>query len=288
VAGRSLAGNEGARATRKMSSGTQIDITQALKDTENCLRDFISEVMERKFGAEWPGKCGLPSDRIEKWKQRKTEEEKKQKFGTVDPRLIYYADFYDLKTILHKNWSGEFSDALGDWRKMEVWLDQLEDLRNPDAHRRELLPHQKHLALGIEGEIRGRLVRYRSKRETADDYFPRIESIRDNYGNVYGSGTTSIFDCATVLRPGDKLEFVITARDPLDEKLLYEFRPYSRVAEWIESNSHTYVVTAADVGAMFQFSLSIKTEREYHAMGNYDHSVMFIYKVLPAKKQGVS
>jgi hypothetical protein len=186
-----------------MSSGTQIDITQALKDTENCLRDFISEVMERKFGAEWPGKCGLPSDRIEKWKQRKTEEEKKQKFGTVDPRLIYYADFYDLKTILHKNWSGEFSDALGDWRKMEVWLDQLEDLRNPDAHRRELLPHQKHLALGIEGEIRGRLVRYRSKRETADDYFPRIESIRGNYGNVYGSGTTSIFDCATVLRPGD-------------------------------------------------------------------------------------
>ena len=58
-------------------SGTQIDITQALKDTENSLRDFIAEVMERKFGAEWPGKCGLPSDRIEKWKQRKAEEREK-------------------------------------------------------------------------------------------------------------------------------------------------------------------------------------------------------------------
>ena len=31
---------------------------------------------------------------------------------------------------------------------MEVWLNELEALRDADAHRRELLPHQKHLALG--------------------------------------------------------------------------------------------------------------------------------------------
>ena len=41
---------------------------------------------------------------------------------------------------------------MGEWKTMEVWLDELEKLRNPDAHRRELLPHQKQLAAGIAGE----------------------------------------------------------------------------------------------------------------------------------------
>ena len=51
---------------------------------------------------------------------------------------MYYADFYDLRTIL-KKWAGEFSNALGDWKTIEVWLTELEKLRDPDAHRRELL-----------------------------------------------------------------------------------------------------------------------------------------------------
>jgi hypothetical protein len=38
---------------------------------------------------------------------------------------------------------------------MKVRLSVLERLRDPDAHRRESLAHQKHMALGIEGEIRG-------------------------------------------------------------------------------------------------------------------------------------
>lgn len=29
------------------------DITQALKDTENALRDFISATLARRFGGEW-------------------------------------------------------------------------------------------------------------------------------------------------------------------------------------------------------------------------------------------
>jgi hypothetical protein len=283
MAGRGLAGDEGAGQELVMTS-TEVDITQALKDTENTLRDFIAEVMTRKHGDDWFSKSGLSPDRVEKWKQRKAEEEKKQRFGAVEARLIYYADFYDLKTILHKNWSGEFSDALGDWRTIEVWLDHLEDLRNPDAHRRELLPHQKHLALGIEGEIRGRLVRYRSKLETEYDYFPRIESIRDNYGNVYSSGDIPMFFAQTVLRPGDKLELVITARDPLDENLLYRLQPEDNSSEWVESNSFLYTVTPNDIGAMSRVRMSIKSKREYHAYGSYDASVTFHYKILPAKK----
>lgn len=110
---------------------------------------------------------------------------------------------------------------------MEVWLSALERLRDPDAHRRELLPHQKHLALGIEGEIRNRLVRFRSEQETAEDYFPRIESVRDGLGNIWTPDVNMVsrFHSTDMnLRPGDTVEFVITARDPLDGRLEYGIR----------------------------------------------------------------
>lgn len=198
-----------------------IDITQTLKDAENALRDFISSILMKKFGEEWINQCGIPPERIGQWKERKAVEEKRQKFGTVEERLIYYADFYDLKTILHKNWEGEFKDALGTWKNIDVWLDELGRLRDPDAHRRELLAHQKHLALGIAGEIRTRLVRYRSKKETSEDYYPRIESVRDNYGNIWTIGSSNPLITKTRLRPGDIIELVITASDPRDEELEY-------------------------------------------------------------------
>ncbi len=118
----------------------EIDLTQALKDTENSLKDFIAAILEKEIGADWMEKCGVTAERLKQWQERKDIEEKRQSGGVVEPRLIYYADFYDIKTILKKNWD-RFADAFGEWKTMEVFLAQLETLRDPDAHRRELLPH---------------------------------------------------------------------------------------------------------------------------------------------------
>jgi hypothetical protein len=161
-----------------------MDITQILKDTENSLRDFIGYILSKSFGADWEQKCGVSDDRLNKWRERKESEEKRQKAGACDERLIYYADFYDLKTILQKHWR-LFSEALGEFKTVEVWLTVLEKLRDPDAHRRELLPHQKDLILGISGELRTRIARYRSSQETAEAYYPRIEFAADNLGSVH-------------------------------------------------------------------------------------------------------
>src|SRR3990170_7376066 len=188
---------------------TKMDITQALKDTENSLRDFVSAVLHKKFGETWVENCGVSPDRLKKWNERKAAEEKRQEAGAVEQRLIYYADFYDLRTILRKYWQDEFSDVLGDWKTMDVWLNELEKLRDPDAHRRELLPHQKHLILGISGEIRTRLVRYRSKQETSEDYYPRIESARDSVGSVYTYGDPKGIETGLLLRVGNVIDFVI-------------------------------------------------------------------------------
>jgi len=89
-----------------------MDVSQALKDTENSLRDFIAYVLREAFGDEWVDKCGVTPERVQKWNRRKAQEEGRQKLGAVEERLLYYADFYDLETILGKHWH-RFSEALG-------------------------------------------------------------------------------------------------------------------------------------------------------------------------------
>ena len=261
-----------------------MDVTQALKDTENLLRDFIVLVLQKSLGESWLNTCGVSEERINKWKERKTIEEKRQMSGVVEERLIYYADFYDLETILKKHWSGEFSKALGDWKTMEVWLSELEKLRDPDAHRRELLPHQKHLILGISGEIRTRLIRYRSKQETSEDYYPRIESARDSLGNIYTFGQTAFIFTKMCLRIGDVVEFVVTASDPLGANLQYGLS-VSLVNEdnWQDSNVMALTIEKKNVRKDFTVSLCVRSPREYHANGHYDDSVCFRYEVLPPR-----
>src|SRR5690606_10696484 len=158
-----------------------MDITQTLKNTENDLRDLISFQLKIKFGIDWPNKCGLSPERITKWFERQNEE--KKRIGINDTRIIYYADFYDLKTIISKNWEKCFKDVFNDKKQFELFYSILEEFRNPDAHRRELLPYQKNLAIGISGEIRSQITSFFSKMDTGESYYPRIEFAQDSLGN---------------------------------------------------------------------------------------------------------
>jgi hypothetical protein len=263
-----------------------VDITQSLKDAENSLRDFISSVLSQTLGADWIKKCGVTSDRIAAWQGRKVAEEKRQKSGVVDERLIYYADFYDLKTILKKHWSGDFSEALGDWKTFEVWLTELEKLRDPDAHRRELLQHQKNLAIGLSGEIRSRIIRYRSRKETVDDCFPRIESARDNLGNIWVPNSKhgpNVVHTDMALRPVDSLEFIITASDPEDLPLEFGIDIKHGSIKWQKSNSFLIKISSNDISRSFSVGLYIRSSRSYHACSHYDDCIDFVYKVLPPR-----
>lgn len=267
-----------------------MDATQALRNAENALRDFMVLVLS-KDGADWVARCGVSPDRVEKWKERKVIEAKRQEAGVAEERLIYFADFYDLGTILKKNWSGDFSAALGDWKTFEIYLGELEKLRDADAHRRELLPHQKHLILGISGEIRNRIVRYRSKMETPDDCFPRIESVRDSLGNLWVPGTDKsdlkAVGTKTSLRPGDIIDFVVTATDPEDIPLQYAVvLSGMRPSEWQSNSSLRFVVSESHIGRTFGLEVSIRSLRSYHARANNDDSIIFLYSVLPRKSAG--
>lgn len=261
-----------------------MDVTQELTDTENALRDFIAAQLSAKLGKDWVNKCDVSEDRIKTWRERQITEQKRQRSGSSDTRLIYYSDFYDLRTILKKHWS-LFADALGDWKTMEVFLSELESLRDPDAHRRGLLPHQKNLIFGISGEIRNRLIRYRSKQDTGEDYYPRIESVSDNLGNFWSpsTGTGNHLYTEMNLRPGDILEFVVTARDPLGEPL--EYKMGFGMARWQDSSEFRRVITEKDVQNELEIYLCVRSHRKFHAWNDMDHAVGFHYSVLPPKTE---
>ncbi|MGB2990758.1 MAG: Swt1 family HEPN domain-containing protein [Candidatus Zixiibacteriota bacterium] len=263
-----------------------VDISQVLRDAENALRDFIAFKLQKSIGDSWIERCGVSPARIEKWKERKEIEEKKQVAGVVEERLIYYADFYDLTTILKHRWPEDFSEVFGKWKEMEVWLSTLEDLRNPEAHRRELLPHQKQLAAGIAGDIRTRIVRYRSKDVGVDNYFARIESARDNHGNLFTAGESGSVNTGIVLHPGEDLEFIITASDPYGQKLQYGLLAGSGL-RWQDSNEFALKITADHIGREFTVIFYIRSERDYHAhrFGQWgcDDFVVFTYTVLPSR-----
>lgn len=274
-----------------MSTNT-IDVTQALKNTENALRDFISLTLFKELGDGWERKCGVTEEKQKRWKERREEEMHRQLGEAIDERLLYYADFYDLITILEKNWS-YFEPVFVDIKNIVFNLKELNNLRDLDAHRRELLPHQKHLILGISGEIRSRLVRYRSKQETGEDYYPRIESARDNLGNMWTPRDPGIpasshrIHTGRKLRPGDLLEFVITAYDPLGEEIeyaiTYDIQGYDHIGDWQSENKFTFTVNRGHIGRSFSVNLSIRSKRSYHAKGNYD-DIRFFYEVLPPKE----
>jgi hypothetical protein len=266
------------------------DVHQALKEVENSLRDFIARVLEREYGDEWIDECGVSADRIERWKERRVTEAKRQESGAVEERLLYYAHFYDLRTILHKNWSrsSAFSEALGKWKTIEVYLTELEKLRDPHAHQRELLPHQKHLIIGLSGEIRNRLIRYRSKMETGEDYYPRLEAIRDDLGNVWTPPSYDDYGHMVVsearLRPGDTVTWVVSASDPMDDPLQYNAGIIGgRETGWQESNVLSLTFTEEDVRRMCDVNIYVRSPREYHAMGEYDDIRTFRYEVLPPR-----
>ena len=74
----------------------------SLKKAENSVRDVVHYVLTNNIGPNWHNSCGVSPDRVSKWEEKRAEEQKRT--GRSDPRLIYYSDFFDLKTIIKKSW----------------------------------------------------------------------------------------------------------------------------------------------------------------------------------------
>jgi hypothetical protein len=274
-----------------------MDVSVALRRVENVLRDTFQDVLSKSIGPDWVSKCGVSEDRLTKWKERAHEDEKKKKFS--DPRIIYYADFYDLRTIAKKCWGNGLLEIFEDTKELDVFLCILEGLRNPEAHRREFLPFEIHLAEGIAGKLRSKVTRYYSRMQTHESYYPRFEYAQDSIGNAYSIGQGKSIASQGSLRPGDQLQFKLVANDPLGEEVEYLVYPNagSAVAKlmakdqnWSSTGDFSFEIVDEHVGKQFIFIAIVKSNRSYHAdkhpvLGGIDDQISFVYEILPPRSE---
>lgn len=258
-----------------------IDIEAELKILENSVRDIITFVFTKKYGTNWISNLNFSPDRINKWKERQSNEEVRLKGNVLEPRLIYYSDFYDLKNIIEKHWEYDFKKVFQDKKAITVFLEEAEKLRDPNAHRRELFEYQKHLIKGISGEIKTRIMKYRGKKENPDNYFPVIEAVTDSVGN---SLTNSIYAqtilSQKVLKVGDSVEIIAHSTDPMGGEIEYSIGRISN-QNWSKDNKATIIFEKSDIGRCCDINIKIRSTREHHAYNNFDDYITLRYIVLP-------
>jgi hypothetical protein len=201
------------------------DPHEAIREGENALRALIEDRLQKAFDASWLEKSGLTPERLKRLEDRKVEEQKRRPLQEAEQRPLYYADVTDLRTIIESHW-GLIKPVLGDKKETEVFLDKLEDLRNPDSHQRSLWPYEVDLVYGISGHFRQALAVSRSEADELDTYYPRFERVVDSFGNVISHPETSTFFDHRV-RPGTSITYQVEAWNPDIEPLSFrlDIRP---------------------------------------------------------------
>jgi hypothetical protein len=189
-----------------------------------------------------------------------------------------------------ENWDGIFDEVFAEREEFSQRLEDLRRYRNPDAHRRSLLPFEVHLARGAAGFLRAGIARYRSSRQLPEDYFPRLEHVRDSAGNAWTpSQNKYALVTSTVLRVGDVLEIIASAQDPLDGPLRYRFTKSTRKqgellswsTGWTTERQVRVQIEREDISLRFGVTVEIQSERDYHAWAERDDVLEVVYKVVP-------
>ncbi|MBI2426455.1 MAG: hypothetical protein HYV34_01285 [Candidatus Kerfeldbacteria bacterium] len=255
-----------------------MNAAEQLADLEISLRIFIEDVLKRKHGHDWLKGSVINRDRLKEWNRRLKKEQDLRSSAGTDKRLLSYSEFSDLIQIIDDNWD-EFSFILNDRREINVFLRRLKAYRNPDAHRRSLDPHEEALTLGICTYIRKLISNHRRSFGDPKSFFPSIDSVIEGKNVSRGSG----YVCqAGIVRPGDELEYTVSATDPKGEKL--EYRLLHSTQDWQKSEKLNLTVSEADIRTEFMVQIWIRNPRNsYHSNpdAGYDDVSCFLYSVLP-------
>ena len=255
----------------------KIDVDKSLRDIENFLRNNIMYILKNQYGNDWEKHLGVTEERLEVWNNRMLEEGKRLKGQSIENRKIYYSDFYDLKTIIIKNWD-IFKNCFGEKKIIEHQLSQLESFRNPNAHNRDLLDYQKHLLVGYIGDIKNGIMKFRGDIEKKSTYFPEYDSININ-GKIYKNESAHLKE---LFRYGDEIEISVYIIAPNTQKLLYKLSDGYCVSkgEWTSSNHFKIKIEDKQYGKINK-TLYYKSDAEYHLYKDYDGLITITYTVVP-------
>ncbi|SHG07742.1 hypothetical protein SAMN05444274_1382 [Mariniphaga anaerophila] len=223
---------------------------------ENTLRLLIIT----KLGDDDNAPYKVSDERISKWIEKREIELKKYKGILTENRIIYYSDFYDLKTIIFKNWE-IFLPILKNKKRFEIFHNEIENFRNSVAHGRNLTLSQEYLLKGITSDLKNQITIYHNKNEMKDDFFIEIIRVTDNLGNTWNR---SMPKPIPILRAGDNYELTIEANDPKDRKILYRLDSHLKIDMTQESNRFNFEITIDMVGKNVYILVMAETpESEY-------------------------
>lgn len=260
-----------------------MEIGNSINTLENALRDLVETILQ---GTD-EGRLGVSAERVSVWKLRRDEEPKRRPGGKVEERLIYYSELHDVVQVIRKNWERGFKDCFGDRKRFDVYMDRIAAFRNPDAHSRALLPFEEYLVLGITGELRQAITIYLSEGSGGPDreYFPRIEEIRDSFGNRAGGGSISYVQTNLTLRVGDTITFTGKAWDPDGDPLAWRISIGFPSRSTIDINGNEFewqwTLRMEDVHERFRMMFRLNSSKPYHKNGDYDGLASLVYRVLP-------
>ncbi|PLX05309.1 MAG: hypothetical protein C0594_07865 [Marinilabiliales bacterium] len=241
---------------------------------ENTLRRIIFHLLGSSDETDYK----VSPDRIEKWKEKRETETKKQKGILAENRLLYFSDFYDLNTIINKNWE-LFKPLLHDKKRFEIFFSEVEKIRNTIAHGRSILHSQECLLTGILHDLKNMITIYHNKNEMKEDYFVQIVRVTDSLGNEWADNQ-GMLNNKPILHVGDNYEIIIEAHDPRNRKIKYSVSDINGF-KIEQEESHFNINISKELISQHQIIIvEAKTdEPEYE---NRD-SIHFAITVLPAK-----
>ncbi|SFC74443.1 hypothetical protein SAMN04487968_110141 [Nocardioides terrae] len=246
----------------------------------------------QRWGDDWLANI-VPRGKLEAWERRRDAEREKRAVrgvAAVPENLLDYSNLYDLILILKTHWE-PLAPALGSQRSFIPLLGRLETLRDAIAHGRPLLPFEHALAAGIAGDIRNRVTIFMSTQDQDGQYFARIETARDSFGNQVNGpmqDTGSIGGCRTGLtvRPSERVQFDVVGWDAQGRELHWGLHVRHRRVDAGTGNETTLTwnVATADIGAACTVMIAMWPEpseyRRYNEGGS-DGRAFFYYKVSP-------
>lgn len=267
-----------------------MDTGHSINALENALRDLIERVLKHRHGPQWIEHLGVTAERRAGWEARREVERKTRTAASIDERLLYYADFTDLLTIIKANWDPDFRACFGKRAELETYLTKLAYLRNPDAHSRSLLHVEEQLVEGITGELRQKITIFLSDGHGGPEpeHFARIEQIVDSFGHRVTGVVSGEYSHGPelVLRPGDRVVFRGDAWDPQGAPLTWKlfFMAAKRSEEHVGSRiAVDWMISDADISEQSSVSFSLVSARPYVRLPGHsaDDTAAFAYKVLP-------
>ncbi len=243
-----------------------------IQEYENLLRTIITNVLGSVDETDFK----VTSERIDKWKEKREIEKKKFDGILLEPRILYYSDFYDLSIIISKNWE-RFQPIFNDKKRFDILFSEIETFRNTISHGRQLLPYQQHLLEGIVGDLKTKLVIHHNKNMNSDDYFIKLLKISDSLGNVWdGNGLRLGMITDNTLRVGDTIEFLIEAYDPKGRDITYKIE-CGDITLTSHTNTFSFTVNKSMIGRLKGIRIEASTEAEYKNTCGTD----FVFSILP-------